>query len=124
MALTHQTQDNPLLLFRKTSFTAIDTLISEQKKSNPNVTEAFSMSDFYSEAVKKAAIAAKKTWGDLSPTSHSYPECQDPTLKTLYRGSTPFLQPGRIQDFDDEFFEHSLQLWLPILLNMEEGDSA
>ena len=74
MALTHQAQDNPLLLFRKTSFKAIDTLISEQKKSGLDPTEASSMSDFHPEAVKKAAIARERTsGGTLSPTSHAYP---------------------------------------------------
>ena len=123
LALTDQARKEPLPIFRKTSYAAMKKLHEVQSGEGLTPTDTFTASDFTPEAIQKAAAAATSTWGELDKSFGFSPECQDATLKALYRGTRPFLSAERPGDFDDAFFETSLQLWLPILTHTREEDA-
>ena len=57
----------PLLLFRKTSFQAMDTLVSEQKKNGLAATEAFLDERLLFEGGKTRQSPSQRTSGATSP---------------------------------------------------------
>jgi len=124
LSLSTKATEEPLMLFRRTSYNAIEGLVTTATSEGDLPLDTWSFDDFSPDARASAMNAAKRAWGSLSDPPERPGESQDEVLKALYRGSLPFIKSDQTDSFDDRFIQTSIAVWLPVCLHVAKEDTA